>query len=136
VIRGNNGTGAFLHSKEGFTQGDPLSIFAYSVGILPLICQLKAKFPKVEQLWYADDSGIRRFFNRLVEIGPNFGYCPEATQSILVVPQHSLEAAQVSFFDLNFKITTGSCYLGKFIGEDSDLTGDWIRGKLRRGLKQ
>ncbi len=79
VIRNNDGSGAtFLYSKEGVTQGDPLSMFAYGIGILPLIRLLKTKFPAVEQPWYADDAGaggkfddIRKFFRRLQEIGPN-----------------------------------------------------------------
>jgi hypothetical protein len=98
------------------TQGDPLSMFAYGIGILPLsICLLKVKIPAVEQPWYADDAGAGRkfaeichFFSKLQDIGPNFGYYPEPTTSILVVPQHNLEAAQVTFPDFNFKVTTGS----------------------------
>jgi hypothetical protein len=43
VLRGNNGTGTFIFSKEGVTQGDPLSMFAYRIGILPLNCLLKAE---------------------------------------------------------------------------------------------
>ena len=35
------GTDNFLFSREGVTQGDPLSIFLYAVGTLPLIHQLK-----------------------------------------------------------------------------------------------
>jgi hypothetical protein len=49
VIRSNNGTGVFIYSKEGVTQVDPLSMFAYGVGILPLIRVLKEEFPVVEQ---------------------------------------------------------------------------------------
>jgi hypothetical protein len=52
----------------------------------------------VEQPWYADDAGmgghfskIRRFFHKLQEIGPSFGYYPEPSKSILVVPQHNLD---------------------------------------------
>ena len=110
-------------------------MFAYDIGVLPLIRQLKAEFPAVEQRWYADDAGagakfseICRIFSRLVEIGPNFGYYLEPSKSILVVPQHNLEAAQATFADMNFKITTGSRYLGGFIGEDSALR-EWIQGK-------
>jgi hypothetical protein len=77
-------------------------MFAYGIGILPLIGQLKAKFPQVEQPWYADDAGagakfneIERFFRRLCEIGPLFGYYPEPTKSILIVRQHNLEEARL-----------------------------------------
>ena len=106
-----NGTGTFLYySKEGVTQGDPLSMFAYGIDILQLsIRLLKAEFPAVEQPWYADDAGadgkfseIRCFFSKLQEIGPNFGYYPEPTKSILVVLQHNLEATCVAFPDFNF----------------------------------
>jgi hypothetical protein len=137
VLGSNNGTGAFLHSKEGVTQGDPLSMYAYGIGILPLIRILKARFPAVEQPWYTDYAGagrkfdeIRRFFVKLQEIGPNYGYYPEPTKSIMVVPQHNLEAAQLAFADLNFKVTTGSQYLGGFIGED-DALRSWLAEKTK-----
>ena len=48
VIRGKGGT-SYLHSKEGVTQGDPLSMFCYSFGIMPLIYQLKREFPAAKQ---------------------------------------------------------------------------------------
>jgi hypothetical protein len=69
-------------------------MFAYGIGILPLICQLKAGFPQVEQPWYADDAGagagakfdeIERFFWRLWEICPLFGYYPDLTKSLLIM---------------------------------------------------
>jgi hypothetical protein len=69
----------------------------------------------VEQPWYADDAGagrkfaeMRHFFSKLQEIVPNFGYYPKPMKSILVVPQQNLEAAQVTFPDFNFKVTTVS----------------------------
>ena len=37
VIRTGDGTGHFLYSKEGVTQGDTLTMVAYGMGILPLI---------------------------------------------------------------------------------------------------
>ena len=88
-------------------------MFAYGIGILPLIRQLKAEFPQVEQPWYADDAGagarfdeIERFFARLQEVGPQFGYYPEPTKSILIVRQHNLEAARLCFPD--FKVRRGT----------------------------
>jgi hypothetical protein len=137
VLQSNNVTGAFLYSKEGVIQGDPLSMFAYGIGILQLIHVLKADFPAVEQPWYTDDAragwkfeDIRRFFVKLQEIGPGYEYYPQPTKSILVVPQHSLEAVCIAFTDFNFKVTTGSRYLGSFIGED-DALRSWLLEKTK-----
>ena len=70
-----------------------------------------------------------RHFVKLQAIGPNCGYYPEPTKSILIVPPHSLEDAETAFADLDFKVTTGSSYLGSFIGEmDSRVT--WIQEKV------
>ena len=32
-----DGSGHFLHSKEGVNQGDPLAMIAYSIGVFPTI---------------------------------------------------------------------------------------------------
>ena len=39
------GSGHLLHSKEGLTQGHPLSMIAYSIGVLPLIRELLEAHP-------------------------------------------------------------------------------------------
>jgi hypothetical protein len=136
VIRGKGGTMFLLNSKEGVMQGDPLSMFAYGIGILPLIKCLQSKFPAVKQPWYADDAGaggcftdLRKFFLRLQEIGPSYGYFPEPSKSILIVRAHNLHAAKPAFADLHFKVQTGSRYLGGYIGSkvDRDL---WVQEKV------
>jgi hypothetical protein len=107
----------------------------YGVGVLPLIRRLKEEFPHMKQPWYADDAGagadfadIFAFFERLKEIGPLYGYYPEASKSILVVRPQNLEAAKEHFASQQFRITTGERYLGGYIGarEDQDA---WIEGK-------
>ena len=52
VLRGPS---SFLYSKEGVTQGDPLSMFTYAIGTLPLIYSL-CDPGQWTQLWYADDA--------------------------------------------------------------------------------
>jgi hypothetical protein len=109
----------------------------YIIGLLPLIHQLKAKFPLLQQLWYADNAGagsnfnvIRRHFQQLKEIRPNFGSYPESLKIILIVPQHNYETSQEAFNDLTFIVTIRYHYLGGFIGEDAS-SREWIWEKTK-----
>ena len=52
-----DGFGHFLHSKESVTQGDPLAMIAYKIGILLFICEICGMHPQVTHTWYADDAG-------------------------------------------------------------------------------
>ena len=52
VLRGSD---ECLFSKEGVTQGDPLSMLIYAAALLPFVKSLKAKENRL-QAWYADDS--------------------------------------------------------------------------------
>ena len=56
VIREGNGMGHFLHIKERVTQGDPLAMIAYGLGILSLIRDLRKDHPSTTHPWYADDT--------------------------------------------------------------------------------
>ena len=80
VIRTEEGTAIFVFSEEGVTQGGPLSMNVYGIGMLPLVLELKRLIAEVRQPWFADDSGdagtfagIRRFFEKLQELGSLVG---------------------------------------------------------------
>jgi hypothetical protein len=112
-------------------------MFGYAVGLLPLIRGLKSQFPMVTQPWYADDAGagatfkrIRATFLRLFQLGPDYGYYPEPTKSILVVSTANFARANVEFTDLGFKVTTGSRYLGGFVGEEAG-RDTWLEEKIQ-----
>ena len=81
--------GQTLSSTEGTTQGDPLAMAMCALGVLPLIHSLSSN--AIKQVWYADDataSGelakIRSWWERLVEIGPQYGYFPNASKTWMV----------------------------------------------------
>ena len=96
-----DGSGHFLHSKERVTQGGPLAMIAYGIGVLPLIRELRGAHPRVTQPWYADDAGAGRKFSHILEHlrylqarGPARGYYPEPTKSILVVAPGNVARAE------------------------------------------
>ena len=76
----------------GVTQGDPLAMITYGIGILPLINNIKREIPVINQPWYADDAGalrnfvrIETYFNSLIRQCPVHGYYPKPSKSVLIV---------------------------------------------------
>jgi hypothetical protein len=138
MVRGQDGSGLMIFSKEGVTQGCPLAMVAYGVGVLPLIRNLKERFPKLYQSWYADDASaagtlklIKEFFEELVQVGPKYGYFPEPSKSILVVSSNNQPLALnfVETNNLGFIVKTGARYLGGFVGEETD-RNNWLEEKI------
>ena len=77
-------------SEEGTTQGDPLAMPMYALGTIPLINALSDD--RIKQVWYTDDAtacgrlmDVRRWWDRLVSIGPDFGYFPNPSKTCLIV---------------------------------------------------
>jgi len=135
VLRTGSNLFLTIQSREGVTQGDPLAMVMYGVGLLPLIRILKKAVSDVHQPWYADDAGagghfnrITRYFEKLQEFGPPRGYFPEPSKSILIVKEHNKERAEVCFADFGFKVVTGSRYLGGFIGDKAEQR-EWVEEK-------
>ena len=98
--------GDTLLSREGTTQGDPLAMSMYSVGILPLIHHVSGD---VKQVWYVDDaiaagelSNLREWWDNLVTSGPDFGYFVNASKTSLVVKEGHLADAVKYFENTNF----------------------------------
>ena len=112
-----------LLSREGMTQGDPLSMMFYSVATLPLVRALKGD-SRWFQSWYADDSvcagsldDIRCWLDHLLELGPSYGYFPEPRKSYLVVAPNFTHLASDVFAGLGISIVSGHSFLGGVIGE-------------------
>ena len=117
------GSESFLSRKEGVTQGDPLSMFLYAASTLPLISALKGG--GVTQVWYADDASvcgklvkIQDWFNRLMQLGPKYGYHPEPRKTVLVVDDAFVDKAESIFCSSGVKVVQSCWYLGGVIGNE------------------
>ena len=101
--------------REGVTQGDPLEMVAYRIGILPLIKCLKSTYPDRTQTWYADDSGalgtfdhLDRHFKVLKCNDPARGYYLKPIKIILAVHPQNLESGELFCQRHGFKVCTGA----------------------------
>ena len=131
-----DGSGKFLHSKEGVTQGDPLTMISYGIGVSPLIRELQGATPRVTQLWYADDAGSGRKFTHILAHfwdlqtrGPPRSYFPDPTKSTLVVALRNVALEEEYFRGTGIKVVTVNRYLGGFIGE-SEAEKSWLAGNV------
>ena len=114
--------GEVILSSEGMTQGDPLAMAIYAIGILPLIHHLNQQL--CTQVWYADDaavggslSALREWWDDLCSSGPMFGYYPNASKSWLVLKDEPAALASSIFGGTDINLTTeGHRYLGSVIG--------------------
>ena len=137
--------GECLLSREGATQGDPLALPMYALGVLPLVRRVAT--PGTRQSWYADDSSLgggleplRQWWDRLVGDGPAFGYFINPSKSVLVVKRDKLEATETIFAGTGVSITTDGCrHLGPAIGTDqfvqefvaSNVAGHRVEGAVQ-----
>lgn len=123
--------GESILSLEGTTQGDPLGLAIYAIGVQPLTKQLA---DHANQTWYADDSAagaklehLKDWWMKLNELGPLYGYFPNKCKTSLLVKPEYLSKAEDLFGNTGVHVCTdGVKYLGGAIGND-----DYIRAFLQ-----
>ena len=128
--------GNTLLSQEGTTQGDPMAMAMYAVGIILLIRKVSCD---VKLVWYADDAtaagqmkSLRQWWNNLVSLGPDFGYFVNPSKTSLIVKEPHLAEATKHFQNTNICITTeGKQHLGAALGTEA-----FIHGYVRRNVEQ
>ena len=137
LVQGGNTVSSRLLSKESVTQGDPLSMMLYAVAVLPLIRSLKAPVNRIQN-WYADDSScvvdfpsLKAWFDELLCKGPNYGYHPEPSKTVLIVGPSDVQEASALFGDLGIRVVSGGRFLRGYIGESGFLTADFVSEKVR-----
>ncbi|KAL5467453.1 hypothetical protein EMCRGX_G031678 [Ephydatia muelleri] len=136
-----NRENALRNIQEGTTQGDPLAMAMNASGGLPLIHRLSTNV--IEQVWYADDatacgklSEIRSWWKHLVEIGPQYGYFPNASQTWMIVKKEKFEEAQAVFEGTSVNVTQeGTRYQGATLGTRT-FTENFVSEKLLEWTKE
>ena len=80
-----DGSGHFLHSKKGVTQGYPLYMIAYGIVILSLIQEIRDAHPCITKLWYDGDVGAGGNFGQILTHFGNLQvrvHCGDTSQSL------------------------------------------------------
>ena len=132
--------GETIQSVEGTTQGDPLAMAMYAIGTVPLISSLAGI---CKQVWFADDATgagtineVWKWWDKLTEVGGDFGYQTNATKSWLIVKPEAKKQAKVVFANSGVYITTtGKRHLGAALGDDC-FVEEYIPGKVDEWAKQ
>ena len=132
ILRNGKGTERFLHSSEDVTQGYPIDMVTYSIGIILLIKRPKAAYPDDTYTWYADYSGalgaygnIELYFNSLKTPVLSRRYHPKPSKIILIVHPDNIETQKLFGLCHGFKVCTGVSYLGSVIRDDKSKR-DWL----------
>ena len=114
-----------LKSCKGTMQGDPLAMSMYAIGILPLIWKLD----NAKQIWFTDDAAaggsvpqLKEWWDKLLELGPAYGYYPNPQKTWLIVKDENEEMAKEMFKYSGVNITTsGRKHLGAALGSEEFL---------------
>ena len=122
--------GDSILSQEGTTQGDPLAL-----AITPLIKSLEND--EIKQVWFVDDAtagrsltGLRKWWDLLVERGPDYGYHPNPLKTNLVVREESATNAKEVFNGTNISITEqGKRHLGAALSTRS-FVKSYVKAKV------
>ena len=87
-------------SREGVTQGDPLSMVLYGITLVPLTKELRAADTGLLSPFYADDAAFDGLVRRIAQLlkmlmrrGPDWGYLPEPAKSLFISDTPGQEAS-------------------------------------------
>ena len=115
-----------IKSMEGTTQGDPVAMAMYALGLSVLQSVISYESTNVKQVAYADDlsgagklSDLKEWWGLVKDNGPTIGYTPNAAKSVLIVKPELYGTAMETFSDSGVIITKeGQRHLGAVIGTE------------------
>ena len=111
----------------------------YAIATIPLIEKLRQE---TLQVWYADDavgagklSRLRAWWDKINDLGPEFGYFPNASKSHILMKENFLCEARDTFEGMNLQIVTNVMgYLGGSIGNEQ-FAKDFIASRVQEWIR-
>ena len=135
----------FILSQEGTTQGAPAAMAMYALGTRPLMDSLSSTLDEAtNQVFFADDASaaghietIFSWWKKICEIGPKFGYFPNASKCVLIVKNEEAMKKAQTIFGPNCKIEFtlyGERHLGAVVGSPA-FKEEYVQEKVRRWIQ-
>ena len=134
---------SIIKSKEGTTQGDPIAMAMYAIGLSVLQDEIAHEKTNVKQVAYADDlsgagriTDLKAWWNKVNELGPTIGYTPNAAKSVLIVKPDLYDIAVQTFDGSEVVITKkGERHLGAVIGTQ-EFKKEYVEKKVAEWVQE
>lgn len=137
--------GQEIASEEGTTQGDPIAMSMYALGLIPLLSSVMSSFDshQIKQIAFADDltgmgklEHLKTWWDLIKKYGHYIGYEVNDQKSMLIVKDEYFNKAKELFSDSEIFITSdGNRHLGAVIG-NHDCTEKYTNDKVNSWVKQ
>ena len=136
-IEGGDNVNDVIKSEEGTTQGDPVAMAMYAIGLSVLQDSLAFEKTNIKSVAYADDyigagtiQNLHEWWYKLENMGKKFGYITNAEKSWLIVKPAKEEAARELFKNSSIQITSeGHEHLGAVIGSEQ-FKNEYVKMKV------
>lgn len=137
--------GQEIASEEGTTQGDPIAMSMYALGLIPLLSSVMSSFDshQIKQIAFADDltgmgklEHLKTWWDLIKKYGHYIGYEVNDQKSMLIVKDEYFNKAKELFSDSEIFITSdGNRHLGAVIG-NHDCSEKYTNDKVNSWVKQ
>ena len=144
--------GSEIKSREGTTQGCPIAMPMYAIGITPLlytIIQVNGnERVQIKHVAFADDltgagklENLRKWWDLIITFGKYIGYNANPRKSWIIVKANYSEEATKCFANTGINITTeGKRHLGAVIGngsfKDEYVKDEYVKAKIDEWVKE
>ena len=117
--------GKEIQSTEGTTQGDPIAMGMYALGLMPLLTSITTpETNNLVQIAFADDltgvgtlNELEHWWENILKYGPYLGYNVNESKSWLITKPNHLQQAKEIFASSTMEITSdGHKHLGAVVG--------------------